>query len=105
MGGACNTMVERRIQGFAGGDRRERDHLEDLGLDESVILKGILKNVFLFLIPPKNAQSVIIIVEITNKLLRHVSSSLFVISTIIVTDIYVHSLVELKIIKNARYHY
>ena len=29
-------------------------------------------------------------------------SSLFVISTIIVTDIYVHSLVELKTIKNAR---
>ena len=31
--------------------------------------------------------------------------NLFAISTIIVTDIYVPSLMELKIIKNARYHY
>ena len=67
-------------------------------------------------------MSVTITVEITNKLLWHVSthevssigstlvlakityectcrSSLFVISTIIVTDTYVYSLVELKIIK------
>ena len=32
-------------------------------------------------------------------------SSLFVISTIIVIGIYVRSLVELKIIKNTRFHY
>ena len=64
-------------------------------------------------------MSVTIIVEITNKLLRHsyvilartnelpeddtscvetCRSSLFVISTIIVTDSYVHSLVQFKII-------
>ena len=32
-------------------------------------------------------------------------TSLFVTSTIFVTDIYVHSLEELKIFKNARYDY
>jgi hypothetical protein len=38
MGGACNTYgeEERRTQGF-GGEIREWDHLEDLGLDGKII--------------------------------------------------------------------
>ena len=34
---------ERCIQGFGGGDLRERDHLEDLDVDGSMILKWIFK--------------------------------------------------------------
>ena len=33
---------ERCIQGFGGGDLRERNHLEDLGVD-GIILKWIKK--------------------------------------------------------------
>ena len=35
MGGTCNTYgrEERFMQGFGGGYLRERDHLEDPGLD------------------------------------------------------------------------
>jgi hypothetical protein len=35
MGGACETMGEKR--GAYRGDLRERDHLEDLGLDGKII--------------------------------------------------------------------
>jgi hypothetical protein len=34
---------ERCIQGFGGGDLRERHDLEDLGLDGRTILKWIFK--------------------------------------------------------------
>ena len=45
MGGACGTygVRERCVQGFGGGDLRERDHLEDIGLDGSLLLKWIFK--------------------------------------------------------------
>ena len=45
MGGACNMCVgeERRIQGFGGGNLRERDHLEDPGLDGKIILRCIFR--------------------------------------------------------------
>jgi hypothetical protein len=36
MGGACSTYGERR--NFGGGNLRERDHLEDPGVDERIIL-------------------------------------------------------------------
>ena len=40
MGGACNTFggAERCIQGFLGGEVRERDHLEDLDIDRRIII-------------------------------------------------------------------
>ena len=43
--GAFSTYggEERCIQGFGGGDLREGDHLEDLGIDERIILKRIFK--------------------------------------------------------------
>jgi hypothetical protein len=45
MGGACGTYgrQERCIQGFGEGDLRERDHLEDPGVDERMILEWIFK--------------------------------------------------------------
>jgi hypothetical protein len=45
MGGACSTYrgQQRCIQGFGGGNIRERDHLEDLGVDGRIILRRIFK--------------------------------------------------------------
>jgi hypothetical protein len=45
MGGACSTFVgeERRIQGFGGGNMRERDHLEEPGIDDMIILRCIFR--------------------------------------------------------------
>ena len=39
-GGACSTYggEERGIQGVGGGNVREGDHLEDPGIDGSIIL-------------------------------------------------------------------
>ena len=41
IGGTCNTYggEERCIQGFGGGNLRERDHLKDPGVDGMVILR------------------------------------------------------------------
>jgi len=41
MGGACSTYggEERFIQGFGGETLRERDHLEDPGVDGRIILR------------------------------------------------------------------
>ena len=45
MGRACSAYggEERRIQGFGGRYLRERDHLEDPGVDARIILKWILR--------------------------------------------------------------
>jgi hypothetical protein len=45
MGGACGMCgrQERCIQGFGGGDLKKREHLENLGIDGSMILKWIFK--------------------------------------------------------------
>jgi len=43
MGGACRTYGERRIQGFVRGDLRERDHLDDPGVDGKIILRWIFR--------------------------------------------------------------
>jgi len=45
MGGLSGTHrgQERCIQGFGGGDLRERDHLEVLAVDVRIILKSIFK--------------------------------------------------------------
>ena len=45
MGGACSVFVgeERPIQSFGGGDLRERDHLEDPGVDGRTILRWIFR--------------------------------------------------------------
>jgi len=34
---------EKYAQGFWGGSQKERDHMEDLGIDGRIILKSILK--------------------------------------------------------------
>jgi hypothetical protein len=44
MGGACGTYGGKLQTGFQWGDMRERNHLEDLGIDGRIILKWILKN-------------------------------------------------------------
>jgi hypothetical protein len=43
----CSTygVEERGIQGFSGGNLRERDHLEDPGVDGRIILKWIFERV------------------------------------------------------------
>jgi len=40
MGGSCGTYggLDGCIQGDGGGNLRERDHLEDLGMDVEIIL-------------------------------------------------------------------
>ena len=45
MGEACGTYGEEKncVQGFGWGDLRERDHLEDAGVDGRVILRWISK--------------------------------------------------------------
>jgi hypothetical protein len=45
MRGACSRYGghDTCIQGFAEGDMKERDYLEDLGLDGRIILKRIFK--------------------------------------------------------------
>jgi hypothetical protein len=45
MGGECNTYggEERCIQGFGGENLRERDHLEDTGIDGRIILGWIVR--------------------------------------------------------------
>ena len=45
MGGACCTYGkgQRRIQCFCWGNMRERDHLEELGVDGMIILRLIIK--------------------------------------------------------------
>jgi len=43
IGGECSACggEERRMQGFGGGNLRERDHLEDPGVDGRLILRWI----------------------------------------------------------------
>ena len=43
MGGICSTygVEERPIQDFDGGNLRERDNLEDSGVEGRIILKWI----------------------------------------------------------------
>jgi hypothetical protein len=44
MGGSCSTIgKEEAHRGFWLGNPRERDHLEDLGVDGLIILKWIFK--------------------------------------------------------------
>jgi len=45
MGGACSAYreEERRIQGFGGENLRERNHLEDPGIDGRIILRRIFR--------------------------------------------------------------
>jgi hypothetical protein len=44
MGGASSTYEERRdAYRVLVGDLRERDHLEDVGMDRTIILKWIFK--------------------------------------------------------------
>jgi len=44
MGGACSTygVEDRRIQGFGGGNLREKDHLGDPGVEGRIILNHIV---------------------------------------------------------------
>jgi hypothetical protein len=46
VGGACGTYgrEERCIQGFGGGNLKERDHVEDLDIGGRIILKPMLRN-------------------------------------------------------------
>jgi len=45
MGGACSTYGEGEVcTGFWWGNLRERDQLEDLGLDGRIILRWIFRN-------------------------------------------------------------
>ena len=45
MGGACGAYGggERRVQGFLGGNLRERDHWGDPGADGRIILRWIFR--------------------------------------------------------------
>jgi len=45
MGGAYSAYdgEERRIQGFGGGNVRERDHLGDSGVDGRILLRWIIR--------------------------------------------------------------
>ena len=45
MGEECSAFggQERRIQGFGGGNLRERDHLGDPGIDGRIILRWIFR--------------------------------------------------------------
>jgi hypothetical protein len=45
MGGACNAEggEERCVQGFQGGNLKERDHWGDPGLDRRIILRWIFR--------------------------------------------------------------
>ena len=45
MGGACSAYreEERRVQGFGGGNLRERDNLGDPGVDGRIILRWIFR--------------------------------------------------------------
>ena len=45
MGGACSAYgrEERRIHGIGGGNLRERDHLEDPGIDGRKLLRWIFR--------------------------------------------------------------
>jgi hypothetical protein len=45
MGGECSTYggEERCIQDFSGGKLREREHLEDPGVDGRIILRWIFR--------------------------------------------------------------
>jgi hypothetical protein len=45
MGTACSAYgrEERCIQGFGGGNMKERGHLEDPGLDAKIILRWIFR--------------------------------------------------------------
>jgi len=40
---SAHEREERSIQGFGGGELRERDHTENLGVDGWIILKGMFK--------------------------------------------------------------
>ena len=42
---ACSAYggEERRVQGFGGGNLRERDHLGDPGIDGRIILRWIFR--------------------------------------------------------------
>jgi hypothetical protein len=45
MGGVCSAhgVEERRVHGFGGGNLRERDQLEEPGVDGRVILRWIFR--------------------------------------------------------------
>jgi hypothetical protein len=45
-GRACSAYwgEERRVQGFCGGNLRERDHLGDPGVDGRIISRWIFRN-------------------------------------------------------------
>jgi hypothetical protein len=38
-----SSLTKRWIQGFGGGNLRERDHLEDPGIDGRIILRRIFR--------------------------------------------------------------
>jgi len=46
MGGTCSACgrEERFIQGFGGGNLKERDHLENPGVDGRIILRWTFRN-------------------------------------------------------------